>query len=285
MSNVLETAARLEREGVPFALVTVLRAVSPISARVGDKAVVTGDGKIRGWVGGGCAQRFIVRSVRAALADGQPRRIRVVPEAEVNAQAVAAEEFASHCPSGGNLELFIDPVPTRPQLALLGDSPVAAALADLAPRLGFEVTLAAVDADAEAYPGAAAVLPAIDPVALRERLRPGAWVVVATQGKLDIIALKAALALDARHVSFVASANKAAALKADLLAEGLPPAAVAAIAAPAGLPIGAATPEEIALSVLAALVALRRGVLPVKGNADPQPVAPVAVAPARVEEN
>lgn len=280
MNDILETAARLEREGVPFALVTVLRAVSPISARMGDKAVVTLDGRIHGWVGGGCAQRFIVRGVRAALADGQARRIRVVPEAEVNAQAVEAEEFGSHCPSGGNLELFIDPVPPRPQLALLGDSPVAAALAALAPRLGFEVTLAAVDADPESYPDARTVLAAIDVAALRERLRPGAWVVVATQGKLDIIALKAALALEARHVSFVASANKATALKANLIEEGLPADAVAAIVAPAGLPIGAATPAEIALSILAALVALRRGAAQ-KKPATTQPAGRTGAAPVR----
>jgi xanthine dehydrogenase accessory factor len=259
MNDILQTAARLEREGIPFALVTVLRSVSPISAHPGDKAVVTLDGKIHGWVGGGCAQRFIVRSVRAALADCKPRLIRVVPQSEVDPDAAGAEEFGSHCPSGGRLELFIDPVPARPQLVVLGDSPVAAALAGLAPALGFEVTVAAVDAGPAAYPDAAAVLPAFDAAALRERLRPAAYVVVVTQGKLDIIALKAALDLGACHIAFVASARKAAALKQNLRDDGWDAAAVAAIVAPAGLPIGAATPAEIALSVLSAIVAVRRG--------------------------
>lgn len=262
MTHVLQTAARFEREGTPFALVTVLRAVPPISARTGDKAVVTDDGRILGWVGGGCAQRFIVRSVRAALADGQPRRIRVVPEHEVDAAAADAQEFGSHCPSGGRLELFIDPVPARPQLVVLGDSPVAAALADLGPRLGFEAILAAVDAESASYPEATAVLPAFDAAALRERVRPASYVVVATQGKLDIVALTTALDLAAAHIALVASARKAAALKQDLRDAGRDAAAVAAIVAPAGLPIGAATPAEIALSILAALVALRRGQAP-----------------------
>ncbi len=267
MNDILETAARLEREGVPFALVTVLRAVAPISARTGDKAVVTPDGRILGWVGGGCAQRFIVRSVRAALADGKPRHIRVVPEREVDAAAADAEEFGSSCPSGGRLDLFIDPVPAKPQLAVLGDSPVAAALAELAPRIGFEVILAAVDADPAAYPDAAVVLPAYDAPALRERVRPGAWVVVATQGKLDLIALKTGLALEARQLCFVASAMKAAALKKSLVDEGQGAQPVEAIVAPAGLPIGAATPGEIALSILAAVVASRRTASAVSGSA------------------
>jgi len=273
MDKVLETAARLEREGVPFALVTVLDTRTPISARAGDKAVVTPDGTIRGWVGGGCAQRFIVRSVRAALADGKPRRIRVVPADTVNAEA-PTPEFGSHCPSGGTLELFIEPVPARPQLVALGDSPVAAALMELAPRLGFEAILAAVDAESAHYPDADTVLPAYDAATLRNHVRPGAWVVVATQGKLDIIALKAALALENAHVAFVASARKAAALKMELKQEGQPAAQVDAIVAPAGLPIRAATPAEIALSVLAAVVAERRAAAPA---ADTKPHAAAAV--------
>jgi xanthine dehydrogenase accessory factor len=259
MNSVLDTAARLEREGVPFALVTVMRAVAPISARSGDKAVVTPDGIFRGWVGGGCAQRFVVKTVRTALADGKARQIRVVPEDQLNEQAADMEAFGSQCPSRGALELLVDPVVPRPQLAVLGDSPVAATLSALASRVGFEVTAAALDAEAASFPDAAAVLPAFDAAALKERLRPGAYVVVATQGKLDVIALKAALSLGAAQVSFVASARKAAALKADLLKEGLPAADVEAIVAPAGLSISARTPEEIALSVLAGLVALRRG--------------------------
>ena len=258
--NVLETAARFEREGVPFALVTVLNTVSPISARPGDKAVVTADGRFHGWVGGGCAQRFIVKSVRAALADGKPRRIRVVPEGETDSDWKEVEEFGSSCPSGGTLEFLIDPVTPRPQLAVLGDSPVAAMLVALAAKVGFEVTLAARDAEPAGYPDATAVLPSFDAEALQQRLRPGAFVVVASQGTLDVIALKTALTLSARHVAFVASARKAAALRAELLADGLPSAQVEAIQSPAGLTIAAATPAEIALSILASLVALRRGI-------------------------
>jgi xanthine dehydrogenase accessory factor len=259
MDSVLETAHLLESEGEAFALVTVLRTVSPTSAHAGDKAVVTPDGKFHGWVGGGCAQRHIVRAVRAALADGRPRQIRVVPEDEVNEAATEVEEFASYCPSRGTLELLIDPVLAKPQLLVLGDSPVATSLALLAPQLGFEVTVAALDATPDDYPHAAEVFPVFEPDVLLKRMKPGAYVVVATQGKFDVIALKTALSIGAGHVSFVASRRKAAALREDLRKEGLAEEDIDAIVAPAGLDISARTPAEIALSVLASLVSLRRG--------------------------
>lgn len=258
MTSVLNTAAGLETEGIAFALVTVLRTVPPTAANPGDMAAVTPDGKFYGWVGGGCAQRHIVRSVRAALGDGKARYIRVVPEGEVDTTAKEVEEFASYCPSRGTLELFIDPVPARAQLLILGDSPVAATLAALAPQVAFDVFVAATDAVADNYPGAAEVFASFAPEPLNERLRPGAYVVVASQGKLDIVALKTALAVRARHVAFVASERKAAALKEDLRKEGCAGADVDAIEAPAGLDISARTPAEIALSVLAGLVSVRR---------------------------
>lgn len=257
MTSVLNTAAGLEAEGIAFALVTVLRTVPPTAANPGDMAAVTPDGKFYGWVGGGCAQRHIVRSVRAALGDGKARYIRVVPEGEVDTTAKEVEEFASYCPSRGTLELFIDPVPARAQLLILGDSPVAATLAALAPQVAFDVFVAATDAMADNYPGAAEVFASFAPEPLNERLRPGAYVVVSTQGKLDIVALKSALSVGARHVSFVASARKAAALKDDLRKEGHADAEVDAIVAPAGIDIRARTPAEIALAVLAGLVAVR----------------------------
>jgi xanthine dehydrogenase accessory factor len=125
---------------------------------------------------------------------------------------------------------------------VLGDSPVARALCDLAPRVGFAVS--APELDPEAFPATSA--------------HAKAWVVVATQGRGDLPALEAALAGSPRCIWFVASARKAGVLKDALLASGHAPARVAAIVAPAGTPIGARTPEEIALSVLAAVVAARR---------------------------
>lgn len=255
----LEAAQQWHDQHKAYALVTVLRVTPPASARPGDKAVVTSDGTIRGWIGGGCAQPAVVKTARMALADGQPRTIRITPAGESEERQLGdVLEFGMSCHSGGTLELFVDPVLPQQALVVFGDSPVARALCDLAPRVGFAVHWVAQGAAAADAPSARAVLDTDDTETVATRLPPGGWVVVATQGRRDMQALKAALALQARRVWLVASARKAGVLKESLVAAGEAAAGVDAIVAPAGTPIGADTPEEIALSVLASVVAARR---------------------------
>jgi len=258
--DMLAAAQRLQEQDQPFALVTVLRVIAPASARPGDKAVVTADGIQQGWIGGGCAQPAVLRTVRQALADGRARMIRIAPSEQGEVRELDdVLEFGMACHSGGTLELFIDPMLPRARLTVIGDSPLAVALAGLAPRVGLPVTVLAHAADATRFPDAERVLTSDDPVAAAAGVAPGSFVVVATQGRRDLQGLRAALALQARTVFFVASARKAMVLKESLAEAGQDAAAVAAIVAPAGQLIGAQTPEEIALSVLAAVVAARRG--------------------------
>jgi xanthine dehydrogenase accessory factor len=258
--HVLATAQRLQQAGTPYALVSVVRAQAPASARPGDKAVVTADGQWHGWVGGGCAQPAVLKTVRQVLDDGRARLIRIAPSAEGEVRELGDMlEFGMACHSGGTLELFVDPVLPKAQLVVIGASPVATSLTQLAPRVGFAVTLVAHEADATAWPDAQRVIASDDAAAVPLQIAPGAWVVVATQGRRDVQALRLALALQAHQVSFVASAKKAQVLKDSLVAAGSDAAAVAAIVAPAGYPMAASTPEEIALSVLAAVVSARRG--------------------------
>ncbi|MDP3344224.1 MAG: XdhC family protein [Hydrogenophaga sp.] len=267
----IAAAARLQAQQQPFALVSVLRVQPPASAKAGDKALVTADGAIHGWIGGGCAQPAVIKTVRAALADGQPRTIRITPTEETAERTLGdVLEFGMACHSGGTLELFIDPVLPAAHLTVLGDSPVARALSVLAPRVGFTVAVVAEGATAPDFPDAQTVLPSDDAASVCAALPAAGFAVVATQGRRDLQGLKAALALQPRALWFVASARKAGVLKQSLLASGEDPARVAAIAAPAGEPIGAQTAEEIALTVLVAVVAARRAPLAA--------AAPVAVA-------
>ncbi|CAN1517577.1 XdhC- CoxI [Burkholderiaceae bacterium] len=234
----LTFAHQFQQAQQPYALATVLRVTPPTSSRPGDKAVITPDGTIHGWIGGGCAQPAVIKTVRAALADGAPRTIRISPSEEGSEQLLGdVLAFGMTCHSGGTLELFIDPVLPLTELTVMGDSPVAHALCELAPRVGFSV---------RAVPSAFDQAPS------------GGWVIVATQGRGDLPALRAALEAQARTVWFVASERKGNVLKDSLKASGLSTVAVDAIVAPAGTPIGAQTPEEIALSVLGAVVAARR---------------------------
>jgi len=298
--QVLEAANRLQQQDQPFALVSVLRVQAPASARPGDKAVVTAEGIIHGWIGGGCAQPAVLRTVREALADGRARVIRIAPvpkDASADAQGqsdVDADrgfesdtthdrpltrgltdrqrlddilEFGMTCHSGGTLELFVDPVVARTQLTIIGDTPLAAALCELAPRVGLPVTVIAHHADANRFPAAQRVLTSDEDVHAASAQCPaldGGFIVVATQGRRDLQGLRLALALEARQTFFVASARKAQVLKQALIAAGEPASRVEAIIAPAGQLIGAQTPEEIALSVLAAVVAARRAQVPIE---------------------
>jgi xanthine dehydrogenase accessory factor len=265
--DLLAAAQRLQRQDQPFALVTVLRVQPPASARPGDKAVVTAEGIVDGWIGGGCAQPVVMRTVRQALADGRARMIRIAPAEEGSTRELDdVLEFGMACHSGGTLELFVDPMLPRARLTVIGDSPLAAALAGLAPRVGLPVTVLARGADAARFPDAERVLAGDETASIAE-VAPGSFVVVATQGRRDVQGLRAALSLQARQIFFVASARKAEVLRTSLVEAGHDAAAVAAIVAPAGQPIGAQTPEEIALSVLAAVVAARRGT----SHADAEP--------------
>lgn len=257
--TVLEAARRLQQAGTPCALVSVVKALPPASAHPGDKAVVTADGEMQGWVGGGCAQPAVIRTVRQALADGRARMIRIAPAEEGHERDLGdVLEFGMACHSGGTLELFVDPLLPRAELVVIGNSPVAASLVQLGPRVGFAVTLVAQGAKAADHPDACRVIDRDDAATVGPQIGAGAWIVIATQGRRDLQALGLALSLNARQVSFVASARKAQVLKDSLITAGADAAAVAAIVAPAGYPISASTPEEIALSVLAAVVANRR---------------------------
>ena len=253
-------ATRLHTAQQPFAVVTVLRAQAPTSAKAGDKALVTADGQIHGWIGGGCAQPAVLKTVRQALADGQPQTIRIAPTSETAERTLGdVLEFGMACHSGGTLELFIEPVLPATQLTVFGDSPVARALAGLAPRVGFRVALVAEGATASEHLDASAVLGSDDAQLVCAQLNSGGYAVVATQGRRDMQGLKAALALKPSHLWFVASERKAGVLRQSLVASGESAGSVASIIAPAGESIGAKTPEEIALSVLAAVVAAHRG--------------------------
>ncbi|MFM2120750.1 MAG: hypothetical protein RL722_2218, partial [Pseudomonadota bacterium] len=220
-------------------------------------------------------QPAVHKAVRLALADGKARVIRIAPTSETNEPRELGEvlEFGMSCHSGGTVELFVDPIVPPARLVIIGASPVALSLAQLAPRVGFAVTVVAQGAHAADWPDADQVLADDDPAQAAPLIAPGSWVVVATQGRRDVQGLRLALALQARQVSFVASARKAGVLRQSLVAGGADGDAVAAIVAPAGYPMAATTPQEIALSVLAAVVAERRGAVAVT----PRPVADAEV--------
>jgi xanthine dehydrogenase accessory factor len=250
---------RLRAQGEPFALATVVRTVAATAAKAGAKAVVTADGVLHGFIGGGCVTGAVRRTAALSLADGRAHLISVVPRDEFEAPpadaAAGVERHRSNCPSGGTMDVFVEPMLPAPELIVCGASPVAAGIADLAPRIGFAVTAVAPEAERGVF---GAEVHGIESLAALGPASRDRFVVVATQGKRDFDTLKVALETDIPFVAFVGSRRKAEALKAKLAVGGVEPARLARLRAPAGLWIGAITPEEIALSILADVVRTRR---------------------------
>ncbi len=261
--EVMELVVELKAAEEAFVLATVVRTVSVTAAKAGAKAIIRPDGTIvAGWIGGGCARGAVLRAAREALADGEPRMVSVQPENLLAELGVKPGEnrdgvrFAQNmCPSKGTMDIFVEPVLPHPSLVILGASPVAMSLAGQARQLGYHVTIAAPAADRVSEPDAHVTIDGFDLRYLNDARR---FVVISTQGKGDEAALKASVGIDATYHAFVGSRRKMTALREKLIDEGIATAALDRIKAPAGLDLGAITPEEIAMSILAEITALRR---------------------------
>ncbi len=254
--------AELEEAGVTFALATVVAVRRPTSAKPGSRGIIRADGTIEGWVGGSCAQPVVIREALRALQDGQPRLLRLSKDGPAEGRrSDGIVELTMSCHSGGTLEIYVEPRLPAPALWVAGTTPIAVAVATLGAAAGWRVSVIDPLADASAFPGAERVLTegglrVIDP-------ETSPYALVATQGIWDEEAVERLLRRD--HVSYVgliASPTRAAVLRAWLADEGVPADRIAALRAPAGMDIGAETPEEVAVSILAELTLVRRGRAP-----------------------
>jgi xanthine dehydrogenase accessory factor len=262
-ADIHDLVASMKEKGERFALATVVRTVAATAAKAGAKAIILPDGSVSGgWIGGGCARAAVVKAARESLSDGKARLVSVEPPDVLQAKGISAGEeregvrFAKNmCPSKGTMDIFVEPVLPRPEIVLCGSSPVAQAIADLGRRLGFAITACAPSEEQAAF---ADVDRRIEGYTLPVESTGARFVVVSTQGRGDEAALRAALAVEADYVAFVGSGKKAEKLRTKLAGEGVDPTSLAKLKSPAGLDLGAITPEEIALSILAEIVERRR---------------------------
>src|SRR3954464_8227049 len=257
--SLFARAAELEAAGRPFAFATVVAVRRPTSARPGASGIVHPDGSIEGWVGGSCAQPVVVREALRSLADAQPRLLRLSKDGPGEGRrADGVIELVMTCHSGGTLEIYVEPHIPISQLWVVGTTPIAGALVRVGSAAGWRVTLIDPIADAESFPGADPVHPPADIRGLDRDASP--YVVVASQGIWDEEAVGLALTRDAAYVGLVASPTRAGVVREWLREETtIGDERIAALRAPAGLDIGAETAEEVALSILAELVQVRRG--------------------------
>ena len=257
-NEIIECMAKLKQERQPFVLATVVRTEELTAAKAGAKAVIRPDGSIIGWVGGGCTLGAVKKAAAEALETGLSKLIHIKPAAlaEAAPPVDGIDVHKSGCPSGGTEEVFIEPILPKPALIVMGASSAAQALCDLGRHMGFWVTVAALADDLPDFKAADDTVEGFE-FADDPRMK-GAFVVVATQGKRDRDALRCTLSSNAAYVAMIGSRRKAEKLKADLRAGGMAKENLDALHFPAGLDIGAVTPDEIALSVLAKIVQDRR---------------------------
>jgi xanthine dehydrogenase accessory factor len=254
-------AGELAARRVPFALATVVRVEGSSSARRGAKAIVDDQGRIvMGWVGGGCAENAVRSEALKCIESEKPALITLNMQDEV---------LGVGMPCGGMMDVYIEPVTPAPELVIAGHGRIAETLASIGSLMSFSVTVHDPSADAQKFPTAERIINK-DFDVKEISFGPRTYVVIATLHKNDHLWLQRALQAEAAYVALIASAHRSRLVLDYLLAEGMPPAKVNTVWAPAGIDLGAATPEEIALSIMSQIVALRRGgsVLPLKDRID-----------------
>jgi xanthine dehydrogenase accessory factor len=267
--DFLKKADELVLLGESFAIATVVRYEAPISGKPGDKAIIFADGEVWGWIGGGCAKPVVVKEAQKALEDGRPRLVRISPSSPEEEGIVA---YNMTCHSGGTLDVYIEPVLPKPHILIMGRSPVGKTLARLAKVINYTVSIAAPEATPETYPEVDSVQPNLNLSDLKISSR--VFAVVATQGEDDEEALENLLRTDASYVAFVASKTKASKVLEHLSQRGIEAERLRQVRAPAGMNIGASSPEEIAVSILAEIIQITRAKATKQENPSVLPAQP-----------
>lgn len=255
MSNALDELVReLELNGEPYVRATVVWVRRPASGRLGDIAIVRGDGTLHGWIGGACTEPVVRSEARGVLAERLPRLVYLGPEGELDTGGrPGVRSVPMSCASEGALEIFMEPVIPRPHVVIVGRSPAVGKLVRLLDVMDWRVTVVDEEGKGAGLPEAGAVASGFGDVG---PVGPDA-VVVATQGHYDEDALVWALSTGAAHVGLVASGRRAATLLDHLRAVGLPDEEISRVRAPTGLDLGRVDHEEIAVAILGELVSLR----------------------------
>jgi xanthine dehydrogenase accessory factor len=238
--EVLEQARELAQRGEAFALATVVWRQGPSSGQQGARAIVTAAGELYGWIGGACAEPVVIREARRAIVDGEPRLLLLgTPEQFGAAIPEGMTVIPIACQSEGAMQVYVEPVLSSPHLVIVGRSPMAHTLSDLARALGWRADLidgpdfSAADVDARAV------------------------VVVATQGHGDEEAVEQAVAAAPVYVGLVGSRRRGEAVLGYLADRGVPQSLLDRVRVPVGLDLGHTSHREIAVAILAELVALR----------------------------
>ncbi len=251
-NTFLQTANTLNQGNQAYATAIIVRRKIPSSGKPGDKAIITEDGQIHGWIGGGCTRGIVLKEALLSLQDRKPRMVHISPDA-IQAYGPSTKLYTMTCQSGGEVEVYIEPVLPKPQILIFGTSHIAMALAKISKAMEYQVEVVMSSTDVNVFPEADKLV-ALDEFEVSETPRANQYVVVCTQGERDAEALYKALGMGSSYLAFVASRKKANSIYAEMRQMGATFDQLKTIKTPAGLDIGAKTPHEVAISILAEII-------------------------------
>ena len=249
-------ALDLQRQGKPFATATVVRVDKPTSGQPGDKAIVTLDGELFGWIGGSCARPTVISEAAEVIRTDRARLVRLSSQPDGQEPRNGMTDLSMTCFSGGTMEIYIEPHQPQPQLLIVGDSPIAKALVGLGKAMGYAIAGVSIPGVSETVDDADRTAQGVE--GLGELTTPLTYIIVAAHGDHDEMVVQHALEAGASYVGLVASPKRAGSIRDFLCQQGLEDSLLERLHAPAGLDIQARQPEEIALSILAQVVQIRR---------------------------
>jgi xanthine dehydrogenase accessory factor len=255
----LRKASELRAADCPFAVAIVIKYQPPVSGKPGDKAIIQPDGKIWGWIGGGCVQPSVIREALQAMKEGSPRIVHIAPSTESEPE-MGAVNYTMSCHGGGALDVFIEPVLPKSRILIFGRSPAAQSISRLGKAVGYGIGVISHGATRELFPDADFIAREITSGLIHYGSET--FIVVATQGEHDEEALEQALRIDTRYISFIASRAKALKVIGLLAGKGASPQMLGRIKAPAGLSIGTSSSQEMAVSIIAEIIQVQKRCLP-----------------------
>lgn len=257
LSEYVDKINTFNKTGEPYATAIVVRNEPPSSGKPGDKAIITTDGVIHGWIGGGCAQPVIIKEAKIALEEGKSRLVRITPNMDTNVEN-GIILYNMTCHSGGTLDIFIEPVLPQPQLVIIGRSVIAQKLAKVAKALDYTTTIMASGAHKDLFPQATSIIPNLDITQIK--VTPSTYIIVSTQGENDEEALEQVLKTNCSYIAFIASQKKFKSISNFLIDSGVSQDQIDRIRVPAGIDINAKTPSEVAISILAEIIMVKRNI-------------------------
>jgi len=250
-NEFIDKIGTLRNSSEAYATAVIVRRKQPSSGKPGDQAIITADGKIHGWIGGGCTRGIVLKEALLSMKDRKARMVLITKGQQTN-NLTNTKIYSMTCQSGGEVEVYIEPVMPKPHIVIYGTSHIGMALAKLSKAMDYRVEVIQNSVDKTVYPSADQ-LHSIKDFKIEENHKRS-YVIVCTQGEGDLEALHSALNMNSEYLAFVSSPIKAQSIYTDLRTKGVTFDQLKKIKTPAGLDLGAKLPEEVAISILAEII-------------------------------